>query len=282
LQWELILFLQNLSIMAISTQGFNGSVPQHYDDLLGPFLFEPFAEDLAKRVSGYPTQNVLELAAGTGRLTTQLIKNLQPGASLTVTDLNEDMVLVAKSKNPSSLVAWDTVDMTAIPYVDNHFDLVVAQFGVMLVPDKLLALQNIFRVLKNDGKLVFSVWGNADDNPVWKITADFVNEYLEKEVWNLYNGPFSMQDESLVFNILKEAGFRKFSVENVRITGTIGSAALATKGFIHGLPVGALIEQDSPGKLPVVEELLEERMRNQLGDLPLASPLFALVFTAEK
>ena len=42
---------------------FSGSVPQHYDSKLGPLLFAPYAEDLARRLPAH-AQRVLETAAG--------------------------------------------------------------------------------------------------------------------------------------------------------------------------------------------------------------------------
>jgi mannose-6-phosphate isomerase-like protein (cupin superfamily) len=45
---------------------FVGTIPEHYDRHLGPVIFEPFAEDLARRVPVAPTAPVLEVACGTG------------------------------------------------------------------------------------------------------------------------------------------------------------------------------------------------------------------------
>jgi ubiquinone/menaquinone biosynthesis C-methylase UbiE len=50
-------------------------------------------------------------------------------------------ISIAKSHLSAPNITWDTVDMTNIPYTDNRFDLIVCQFGLMLVPEKLSAVQ---------------------------------------------------------------------------------------------------------------------------------------------
>src|SRR5258705_14009353 len=51
---------------------FTGSIPAAYDRFLGPMLFEPYAADLAARLTVPPAAAVLELACGTGILTRHL------------------------------------------------------------------------------------------------------------------------------------------------------------------------------------------------------------------
>jgi hypothetical protein len=52
--------------------GFIGSIPQHYDQSLGPLIFTDYAADLARRVAAGNPARVLETAAGTGILTRHL------------------------------------------------------------------------------------------------------------------------------------------------------------------------------------------------------------------
>jgi hypothetical protein len=62
--------------MATSDTLFAGSIPDLYDRLLVPLIFEPYARDLAKRVSATKPQVVLETAAGTGAVTRALASSL--------------------------------------------------------------------------------------------------------------------------------------------------------------------------------------------------------------
>ena len=54
----------------VSDKVFAGSIPKLYDEHLVPLIFEPYADDLARRrVPREPSARVLEMAAGTGVVT---------------------------------------------------------------------------------------------------------------------------------------------------------------------------------------------------------------------
>ena len=77
---------------------FSGSVPNSYDQGLGPMLFEPYARNLVDRARMGRGVSVLEVSAGTGLATRELLRALPSDARLTVTDLNEAMLAVAKPR----------------------------------------------------------------------------------------------------------------------------------------------------------------------------------------
>jgi len=52
--------------MAAVDKLFAGSIPEIYDRLLVPLLFEPDAHDMAARIAVTKPGNVLETASGTG------------------------------------------------------------------------------------------------------------------------------------------------------------------------------------------------------------------------
>jgi hypothetical protein len=72
--------------MVSSDTVFAGSIPELYDRCLGPFLFEPYAEDLAERAAALAPRRILETAAGTGIVTAALARAL-PEAEIVATDL---------------------------------------------------------------------------------------------------------------------------------------------------------------------------------------------------
>ncbi len=110
-----------------------GSMPDAYDQFLAPVVFKPFAIDLARRAASHSPRRVLELAAGTGVLTRELVAAL-PAAEVTATDFNTAMVAHGKRQVRGAL--WQQADAQHLPFDDNQFDLLVCQFGVMFFPDK--------------------------------------------------------------------------------------------------------------------------------------------------
>jgi SAM-dependent methyltransferase len=265
---------------------FNKSIPQKYEDYLTPFIFDPYAEDLLERIDtkagATDLKNVLELACGTGSVTRQLLARLPSAVQLIATDLQPDMLDVAKRHLSAPNLTWDTVDMTDIPYEDNCFDLIVCQFGLMLVPEKLKALTEMHRVLRPGGRLLSSVWSDIRHNQIWHITGSVIESFIGTNPMLHDPGPFSMADSSLGLELLKKAGFPDARAIAVDKTGKIETAAMAVKGITEGLPVWIAISQKDPSLPAKVQAALEHELINRLGDHPLQSTLQALVFETNK
>jgi ubiquinone/menaquinone biosynthesis C-methylase UbiE len=137
---------------------FTGDIPSAYDAGLGPIVFAGLAADLAQRVAAGAPVHVLETGAGTGILTRALRDALPPGTPITATDLNADMLSVARTKfRASEAVAFETADATALPFPDGAFDTVASQYAMMFYPDKDKGFRETHRVLTTGGRHVFSV-----------------------------------------------------------------------------------------------------------------------------
>jgi ubiquinone/menaquinone biosynthesis C-methylase UbiE len=93
---------------------FAGSIPAIYDRYLGPLIFEPYAADLAQRVSGLAKGSLLEIAAGTGVVTRALARGLPAAVDIVATDLNQPMLeFAAVQLAHLRLVAWKQADALA-------------------------------------------------------------------------------------------------------------------------------------------------------------------------
>src|SRR6185295_12364163 len=145
---------------------FSGSIPEYYDSCMGPAVFEPFAEDLVRRVAGRPPGDVLEIACGTGIVTRRLRERLDPSVRLVASDLSKAMLDYARRKPGSpGGVEWREADACKLPFADGEFGAVVCAFGVMFVPDRQAAFREARRVLKDGGTFLFSVWDRIEEVP---------------------------------------------------------------------------------------------------------------------
>jgi SAM-dependent methyltransferase len=155
---------------------FTGSIPQLYEALLVPLIFEPYARDLASRVAELRPRDVLEIAAGTGVASRALALALPRGAHLVATDLNEEMLEHAAALPTAQPVEWRQADAMDLPFADASFDVVVCQFGVMFFPDICRGFREALRVLRSGGAFLFSVWDRIEENEF----AATVTEALER------------------------------------------------------------------------------------------------------
>src|SRR5687768_7000502 len=124
--------------MANKDAAFSGSIPNLYHEHLGPLLFRPYAQDMARRVAALGARHILETAAGTG-IVTEAMADAVPDAGIVATDLNQAMLDVAAARIDRPGVSFRQADAQSLPFEDGSFDAVVTQFGVMFFPDRIAA-----------------------------------------------------------------------------------------------------------------------------------------------
>lgn len=190
--------------MAASDALFAGSIPDIYDRLLVPLIFEPYASDLAKRVAEAKPQLVLETAAGTGAVTRALASSLKD-ARIVATDLNQPMLDHARSRQSGDKrIEWRQADALELPFKDQTFDAVACQFGLMFLPDKVQGYREARRVLKPSGRFFFSVWDRISENEFADVVTQALATFFPQDPprflartppWLLRHEPHSRGDE---------------------------------------------------------------------------------------
>jgi ubiquinone/menaquinone biosynthesis C-methylase UbiE len=238
-----------LSAMKPSDAHFPSAVAALYDRCLGPLLFEPYAEDLARRAAALRPKQILETAAGTG-IVTEALLNAVPGAEILATDLNEAMLDEARKRLGEARVDYRIVDAQALPFADSSFDLVVCQFGVMFFPDRVGAYREARRVLRPGGHFLFNAWGSLDQNQASLAVAKAVaSAFPDDPPSFLERTPFGYHDMALIEADLSAAGFTEIDGETVEKISRLSSARDAATGLCLGSPMRAEIEARDPSRL---------------------------------
>ena len=263
------------------TAAFAGTIPANYERYLGPFLFEPYALDLVSRLQDKKYDNILEIACGTGRVTAHLVKSVKHD-TLIATDLNPDMISVAKEIVKDKNVRWMPADAMELPFENESFDLVVMQFGIMFFPDKEKGLREAYRVLKEGGKLIFTTWNKAETNEAMHEGRVIIESYFGDNPPIFYNVPFSMHDERELGTLPRRAGFKDIKVVLVKKEGISPSAADLAKGMVEGNPVYLAINERDPSLINTIENHIQKVIAGKFGDKPTKSRLQAWVVEAIK
>jgi ubiquinone/menaquinone biosynthesis C-methylase UbiE len=99
-----------------------------------------------------PEGDVLEIGAGSGAMAAELLA-MHPGARLTVTDFDEQMVTAARVRL-GERATTRTADATALPFLDGSFDVVLSWVMLHHTVDWEKALAEAVRVLRPGGQLV--------------------------------------------------------------------------------------------------------------------------------
>ena len=229
--------------MVDTAADFSGSMPEHYDSILGPAQFEPFAADLVRRLPVRPRGDVLELACGTGILTERLRERVDTNFRLVATDVSEAMLAYARNKVKGK-IDWRIADMQALPFKENTFGLVVCAFGVMLAPDKKKVFGEARRVLMEGGTLLFNCWDSVEANRHAKASNGVLEALFPNDPEMQFPRlPYSYFDETAIRSDLDAARFGDVRIEHVRMDIKAPSARAYATGQVRGTPRGALIEK---------------------------------------
>ncbi len=116
-------------------------------------------------------KTVLELATGTGLIAQNIVN---AAALIEATDASEKMIAEAKRGNRSAKLHFSVQDMFCLPYANNSFDAVIVSNALHIVPQPEKALQEIKRVLKNDGVLIAPTFTHAENSFSGKVRAFFM------------------------------------------------------------------------------------------------------------
>lgn len=106
-----------------------------------------------------PVGRALDLACGTGDLAVALAR-LWPGTPVDALDASPRMIaaaeqrLAARDADVKERVRPQVGDMMALPHADASVDVITASYAVRNVPDPVLAVREMARVLKPGGVLV--------------------------------------------------------------------------------------------------------------------------------
>ena len=116
-------------------------------------------------------QTVLELATGTGLIAKHIVN---AAALVEATDASAEMIAEAKRDNHSAKLHFSVQDMFRLPYANQSFDVVIVSNVLHIVPQPEKALQEIKRVLKDDGVLIAPTFTHAGNSFRGKVKAFFM------------------------------------------------------------------------------------------------------------
>ena len=150
-------------------------------------------------------QKVLDLAGGTGDLTAKFSRIVGETGQVVLADINDSMLKVGRDKlrnlGVANNVSYVQANAEALPFPDNHFDVITIGFGLRNVTDKDKALASMFRVLKPGGRLLVLEFSKPT-NP------------LMSKVYDAYSFAFMPMVGKLVLN---DADSYRYLAESIRM-----------------------------------------------------------------
>lgn len=113
------------------------------------WIFDRMLEDFPAKA------NIVEFGCGNGLIWTSNLDRIPDGWTITLTDLSGGMLHDARQNlgDHANRFTFRVMDVQDVPFDDQQYDAVMANFMLYHVPDRKLALSEIRRILKPDGIL---------------------------------------------------------------------------------------------------------------------------------
>lgn len=262
---------------------FAGSIPELYNTYLVPLIFEPYAADLAHRLTSRTPSHVLEIAAGTGVVTRAMASVLPENVSIVATDLNEPMIDHAATLGTRRRVEWRQANAMQLPFQNGIFDAVICQFGVMFFPEKSKAYAEARRVLRSGGIFMFNVWDRIEENEFADtVTTALENIFPEDPPRFLARTPHGYHVHETIERDLKNAGFAaRPQIVTVAARSRAESSRIPAIAYCQGTPLRNEIEARGASQLGEATDLASEAIARRFGHGAVDGKIQAHVISVE-
>lgn len=139
---------------------------------------------LASHTNLQPGQHALDVAGGTGDISMLLSRQVGSNGSVTLTDINQEMLDQGRmkliDKGYADNINFVRADAENLPFDKNSFDCVTIAFGLRNVTDKNAALSSMYKVLKPGGRLLILEFSKPTSSLLSKIYDGYSFNILPK------------------------------------------------------------------------------------------------------
>ncbi len=177
---------------------------------------QPAGDEIIRLLDLKSTDTVLDIASGSGEPAISISKIVIQGKVIG-SDLSQGMLEIARQKANTqhlSNIAFLEADVSNLPFEDETFNAVSCRFGFMFFADMHLAAKQMFRVLKNGGKMATSVWNMPEKNFWVTVIMDAIGRNIEITPPPVGTpSMFRCAKNGLMEEILTKAGFQNIQIK---------------------------------------------------------------------
>jgi SAM-dependent methyltransferase len=238
------------------------SVPDTYERLLVPAVFEPWADVLLDSVGIASESRVLDVASGTGVVARAAAQRAGARGHVVASDVSDAMLARSSTLGKpagAAEIEYCQASSDALPFGDGSFDVVLCQQGLQFFPEQPRAVAEMRRVLHPGGVAGISVWAAGHPVQPFGVYGDELAAVGAPPPFPgaFDSGSFTMGLESIRF-LLEQAGFTDVEAQVVELELSWPDAALAAAG-VMGTPFGPVVRALPDDRRSRYEATLAER-----------------------
>lgn len=267
-----------LSFAEFERTGWNGTA-NVYDTHFGRHTIK-YCDSLLQAAHVSEGFRVLDLACGPGYVSTAAALL---GATPLGIDFAANMIAQAKIMHPS--LQFEIGDAEKLALKDDTFDAVVMGFGMLHLENPSAAAREAWRVLHNNGRFAFSVWGDPEHVCIGTgIVLAALQEHANLDL-GLPEGPpmFRFSDPKESEALLSAAGFTNISVAQVDFPWILDSPGELLDAFLEaGVRAGVVLRAQSKHVQKKIKEQTTAQAEQFLVDGKFVIPMGAVITSGQK
>jgi ubiquinone/menaquinone biosynthesis C-methylase UbiE len=228
--------------MSVSTQWqLAREAAERYECILVPAILGPFAQALVAWANLKPGEVVVDIGCGTGAAARFAAASVGPAGRVISIDVNGGMIEVAKSLPPvqGSSIDWYEQSAYNLSLPDQSVDVALCAQTLQFLPDRTLALAEIYRVLKPGGRLTLSLWCDIRESPYFDALVTAISAHIGSDTAAGLGAAFKLTDPHEIRALLSQAGYSAVEITTTQLELELPPLDLFVPKHVSATPMAA-------------------------------------------
>ncbi|MCB0212107.1 MAG: methyltransferase domain-containing protein [Anaerolineae bacterium] len=249
-------------MMTTSTQWqLANEAAERYQNILTPAILGPFAEALVDFAALQDGENVVDVGCGTGAAARYAAEAVGVAGRVMGVDINTSMLAVARSLPAvhGAPIAWREASITHLPFDDNSVDVVLCAQTLQFIPEKVIGLAEMRRVVKPSGRVAVSLWCPLEESPYFYTLVETIARHIGPETAVGLQSAFALSDADEIYGLIEAAGFEQIEMTVRQLDLPLPHLTEFTPRHISATPMAAGFNRADPViRQQIVHEVTEQ------------------------
>ncbi len=222
----------------------------------------------------FPGSRVLDAGCGTGHVAA-CAKLL--GANVEGVDFAPGMVTQASQLYPE--INFSIADVEDLPAAAQTYDAVLSNIVLFHVTDPERAISEARRVLRPNGRFVFSQWLGPNRSECYRLLFDVLGKHADMSCADPAPNAYILSDETSVSQLMQSVGFS--DIKSSIVENVLHAPGPSFFDFFmdFGVRVPLIVERQEPDVKSIIRREIDEATAQYLFDGVYKIPMPSIVYS---